>query len=357
MYNKPYLEKYRGRSSRHKCPACGDPSSFAYYLDGDTGEVIDKSVGRCNHESGCGYHYTPKQYFEDNPQLKDRKAASTPVVTVARRIDEAADRIDYIPFKYVSMSASYDNCLIEFLCGLLDIGSSQCPAIEKIMQDYAIGSSRNRGTVFWQIDIKGKVRAGKIILYDRYTGHRSHELGGVNWVHAILKKKGVLKSDFSLKQCLFGEHLLKMYPDKPVAVVESEKSAIIASAVFDSHIWLATGGKSQFSDKMDVLKGRDITLFPDVDGFHEWQKRADLLREKGFTVKVSDVLEKNATDEERKAKIDIADWIIAQLQQKAKNAWKTDRTALGRDNIIGYFRDQNPSFDLLVKSFSLIPVG
>ncbi len=355
MYNKPYLERYRGRSSRHKCPACGDPSSFAYYLDGDTGEVIDRSVGRCNHESGCGYHYTPKQFFEDNPHMIDRKTASTHVY--AKHIEKVADKVDYIPFWYVEMSASYDNCLIEFLCGLLDIGSDRSPSIEKIMQDYAIGSSRNRGTVFWQIDVTGKVRTGKIILYDRHTGHRSHEPGGVNWVHAILKKKKVLKSDFSLKQCLFGEHLLKMYPDKPVAIVESEKSAVIASAVFDSHIWLATGGKSQFSDKMDVLKGRDITLFPDVDGFQEWQKRAGLLREKGFTVKVSDVLEKNATDEERRSKIDIADWIISQLEQKAKNAGKTDCTVLGRDNIVAYFKNMNPAFDLLVKSFSLIPVS
>lgn len=58
-YNQPYLEKYTGRASRHKCPKCGDPHSFAYYLDGNTGLPIDKTVGRCNHESGCGYHYTP----------------------------------------------------------------------------------------------------------------------------------------------------------------------------------------------------------------------------------------------------------------------------------------------------------
>ena len=52
IYIQPYLEKYTGKSSRHKCPKCGDPHSFAYYLDGNTGEVIDKAVGRCNHESG-----------------------------------------------------------------------------------------------------------------------------------------------------------------------------------------------------------------------------------------------------------------------------------------------------------------
>lgn len=32
-----------------------------------------------------------------------------------------------------------------------------------------------------------------------------------------------------MKQCLFGEHLLLQYPTKPVAIVESEKSALIAS--------------------------------------------------------------------------------------------------------------------------------
>jgi hypothetical protein len=32
--------------------------------------------------------------------------------------------------------------------------------------------------------------------------------------------------DFELKQCYFGEHLLEKYPEKPVAVVESEKTAV-----------------------------------------------------------------------------------------------------------------------------------
>jgi hypothetical protein len=30
------------------------------------GEHIHPSVGRCNRESNCGYHYTPKQYFQVN---------------------------------------------------------------------------------------------------------------------------------------------------------------------------------------------------------------------------------------------------------------------------------------------------
>ena len=51
----------------------------------------------------------------------------------------------------------------------------------------------------------------------------------ITWVHALLKQKGVLPQECELTQCLFGKHLLKKYPDKPVILVESEKTAIIGA--------------------------------------------------------------------------------------------------------------------------------
>ena len=39
--------------------------SFTYYVD-ESGTPLHPSVGRCNHESSCGYHYTPKEYFHDH---------------------------------------------------------------------------------------------------------------------------------------------------------------------------------------------------------------------------------------------------------------------------------------------------
>ena len=63
------LQKYKGTSTRHTCPNCGDRRSFAYYVD-ESGTPLHPSVGRCNHESGCGYHYTPKQYFHDHPECR-----------------------------------------------------------------------------------------------------------------------------------------------------------------------------------------------------------------------------------------------------------------------------------------------
>ena len=48
--------------------------------------------------------------------------------------------------------------------------------------------------------------------------------------------------NYNLKQCLFGEHLLSEIPTKPVAIVESEKSALVATHYMPEFIWLATGG-------------------------------------------------------------------------------------------------------------------
>ena len=108
-----------------------------------------------------------------------------------------------------------------------------------------------------------RIRGGKIIPYNKEDGHRIKDKG-VNWVHSLLKKQGVFNQDWTLTQCLFGEHLLSLSAnrDKVVAVVESEKTAIICSVQYPDCIWLATGGKSQLSiDKMRVLANRGI-IFP-----------------------------------------------------------------------------------------------
>lgn len=114
-----------------------------------------------------------------------------------------------------------------------------------------------------------------------------------------------------MKQCLFGEHLISLEPDKPIAIVESEKSAIVASVYFPQYIWLACGGLSNLSfDKCKVLKGRNVILIPDLGGFIKWQTKAKELAST-IQVRVSDILEKIASDKERQAGWDIADYLIA----------------------------------------------
>ncbi len=65
--HKYILEPYKGMNTRYRCPDCQQrDKTFSLYIDTETGEHIHSRVGRCNRESNCGYHYTPKQYFQDN---------------------------------------------------------------------------------------------------------------------------------------------------------------------------------------------------------------------------------------------------------------------------------------------------
>ena len=184
-------------------------------------------------------------------------------------------------------------------------------AIDRIITDYRLASTPDQAIIFLQIDQDNQCHTGKIMQYDPATGHRikdENKPGRINWLHSILKRRKQLSPDWQLTQCLFGEHLLPRYPDKTVALVESEKTAIICAALMPQYLWLATGGKSQFNDRLRVLRDRKITAFPDIDAYHDWLRRtADFSH---LDLKVSDLLEKNATPEARAAHIDLADWLI-----------------------------------------------
>ncbi|KAA6338439.1 hypothetical protein EZS27_013557 [termite gut metagenome] len=352
-YNQPYLEKYTGKASRRECPKCHDKHSFACYLDGNTGEVIHRTVGRCNHESACGYHYTPKEFFIDNPKEKEGGKASTPVRSQpVKPVPPINTEPDFIPFRYVEKSASYQSAFVYFLCGLFDLYRLESPTIERLMSDYALGATKEGGIIFWQIDTQGRVRTGKIMRYDKESGHRIKESGGINWVHSLMKKQGLLPDNYNMVQCLFGEHLLRIYPDKVAALVESEKSALIASGVYPDYVWLATGGKSQLSTgKLKVLRGRTVIMFPDVDGYDTWKLKAKELEAMGCRVIVSDLLEKKASPEDRANKIDVADWLIRQLAIETVTEVKIGLSEAER--VLHCMETKNPVIRGLIEVFGL----
>ena len=66
------LERYRGRGTRYTCPQCGWKYTFTRYIDTENNnQYLSERVGKCNRLDKCGYHYTPKQYFTDNPHKRD----------------------------------------------------------------------------------------------------------------------------------------------------------------------------------------------------------------------------------------------------------------------------------------------
>ncbi len=197
-----------------------------------------------------------------------------------------------------SLKTSKTNNFLSFLQSILNPES-----ITEIREKYKIGTSGKwKGTtIFWQIDEKGRVRTGKMMLYDKTTGRKSK----VNWVHSVLKLP-----DYNLKQCLFGLHLLNSDKNKPIALVESEKSAIIATIAFPEFIWMATGGLMNLKyDMLKPLAKRKVILFPDAGCYDLWNDKVKYLP-KNIQFMISDLVKKKSSKKEKEEGWDIADYII-----------------------------------------------
>mgnify|MGYP000912404383 CR=1 FL=1 len=281
------LEKYAGRSTRHTCPHCEHAQVFARYID-ERGNYIAENVGRCNREDKCGFHLTPSEYFQNKgidykPTIQVEKKPLPPT--------------DYIPEEIMIRTLNTENYFIKFLTKYFS-PIELANTIEK----YRIGDTKDGKIIYWQIDNENRVRTGKMMLYNSDTGRRvKNQPHAFDWVHRHEKQP------FQLDQCLYGLHLINR--EKPIAIVESEKSAVIANLTMPKYTWMATGGKQNFR-LMEAVKGRDVTLFPDLGAFDQWNGHA---LKYGF--KISRVLENIATDEDRINGLDIADYVLNDLKK------------------------------------------
>ena len=92
-------------------------------------------------------------------------------------------------------------------------------------------------------------------------------------------------------------------------------------------------------------------MFPDVDGFEYWSNKAKEVETIGCKVVVSDLLEKNATDEDRANKIDIADWLIRSLSESTVTEVKT--AIKEAEKTLQAMIEANPALQLLIDTFNL----
>lgn len=309
-------------SKKYVCPGCSQ-KKFVRYRN-DSGDYLPESVGRCDRESKCGYHFTPKMFFEANPELAGqiiKPGASRPGSIIKPRSETIYQEkfspkppgfIDFELFKR-TLAKPAINCLVKFL---LNAFPEDAECVFETVKKYFIGSTREGKTIFWQIDDRGKIRTGKIIAYDPEKGKRRKDISP-GWVHAeTMKRQGKEPGDYNLKQCFFGEHLLSKYPGSPVAIVEAEKTALIASMCFPQFVWLAVGGKQNLkAEKLEIFKDRNIFLYPDADGFDKWREIAAEACEKGLWVNLSNWIERRATDDEKRGGSDLADYLIGEQRQ------------------------------------------
>ena len=307
------LEPYKGKITRHNCPSCKEKGCFSHYIDIDRIIEFPAHVGRCNRENNCGYHFTPKQYFEQNPEKAELIHDFPPRSQKVQQQKQVP--ISFINESIVSRSLTrYDqNKLFQFLTSVLETEQTL-----NLMKKYRVGTANYwpGATIFWQTDSSGKVRTGKIMLYDPSNGRRIKQPHNhISWVHSM-----VGGNEFNLKQCFFGEHLLNQNKALPIAIVESEKSALIASCYLPEFCWIASGGKyGCFRDEnLTVLEGRKIILFPDLGAFDQWNLKANHMQELGYEVEIFDYLERNASAQQRTEGYDIADFLL-QIQPKESN--------------------------------------
>ena len=300
------LQPYKGISSRCTCPECKQKRCFTRYIDTEGKILFPPYVGRCDHEQRCGYHYTPSDYFKDSPSAQEQLSEERKLIFIPK-VAEHPKPISYIPSEIVEASMQHYEANNIFRYLSLKFGREQTM---ELMKRYYVGTSRHwqGATVFWQIDSNGKARTGKIILYNPQTGKRvKQQFCYVTWVHSALRL-----ADFNLRQCFFGEHLLASEKDKPVALVESEKTALVCSIHLPHFTWIASGGKNGCLNEecLSILQGRTLSLFPDLEATDYWRSKIPTIRQLGIHAQLYDYLERAATDEQRKQGLDIADFLL-----------------------------------------------
>lgn len=322
------LDRRPGRSRlKTKCPSCGKERCLTLYVDVETGQPVGDTFGRCDHERTCGYDHRPTGRDVGDKDLwtsgnKCIKAFAPP---------SDSGIANCIPFSEFArtINPNEQNPMFKFLASLW--GKER---VSDIFRRYYVGTmdlwNWKGCSVFWQIDKNFVCRTGKVMEYNikvedgkevdiKRVKEGPDERPHVMYYHSIRSM------DFILKQCLFGEHLLSLYPkDKVVNLVEAEKTAIICAINKPDEIFIATGGLQNMRfETAGVLTGRRVVIFPDKGSAYDvWKERAGAILP-GFNTKVSDYLQ---DIQDLPDGADVADLIIrnkikerdGKLQEQAK---------------------------------------
>ena len=236
---------------------------------------------------------------------------ATPVNHRQRNVTPLAIQREYV-------ARSLDRNLHSDFVSYLKLLVADVDRIVDMVNAYQLGVTKDGHVIYWYIDKEGIARMGKVMAY-KPDGHRNKFYTPLS-IPKELSKRGELSTDYAIKQTLFGEHLLNLSTceGKTIGIVESEKSAVICSLCVPDLLWMATGSKGNLQEeRLSAIKERLAILFPDTDTdgktYSEWQSRASELNAKGWHLQACDYLERVATAEQRKDKIDIADLLIEDI--------------------------------------------
>ena len=302
------LDKTKPRK-KFTCPSCGKQRCFTRYIDMKTGEYVGDDFGICDRATHCGYHKRPtsSDINKGTPLFLSSHEINKGLLLSTQDYDDCIDPSTVLKY----MGGYENNKLFKYLSGVFGFDRTYAAFVK-----YRVGTIDLYGwrgaSIFWQIDNEWNVRTGKVMDYDEKTGHRvKGEWSHVTWYHSIEN------CDFNLKQCLFGSHLLDGLPeDTEVNIVESEKTAIIATICSPKSLFLSTGGLQNLrSEVMNILGDRKVIAYPDKGAaFFKWNdKIKDNLG--GMNITVNSYLENKKEVNEGD---DMADYLIIKELSKKK---------------------------------------
>ena len=317
-------------SKKFICPKC-NKKSFVKYIETETNDYLSDEFGRCDRQSSCQYFLTP-----------EKEQATFKVVDIPR------PETSFHEYNLVSQSGrNYkQNNFVQFLRTIFSDAQ-----VKEVILKYLIGTSKywNGATIFWQIDNDEKVRHGKIMLFNPETGKRVKDQNGngfINSVRSVLKLK-----DFNLNQCLFGLHLINETNTKTIALVESEKTAVLMSVFKPEYTWLSTGSKGGLKHEfLKPIKQYKIVAFPDKSEYKDWLDKATELNGFGFNIVVNDWLEQQSNYVDG---TDLADVYINE-KTTIEQSIKVEVNYSNTEQAIHRIQEYTPEIWELIKTFDLV---
>ena len=262
------------KGSKHViCPNC-QKKTFKRYVDNITGEIAGGRYGRCERINSCGYNCYPKLEAWEKDDLN---SWTPPAPQPPKPLDYVSKDIVEATFNQYKTNIFY-----MWLVKLFGIDKA-----DSLRADYNIGTAKGGGTIFWQEDRNGSVRTGKVMYYHP-NGKRIKERN--SWfLHSRIKE------DFNYRQCFFGLHLTT--PDKPVALCESEKTAILMSVFMPEYTWVASGGSEMLNlQRLNELPRLDM-VFPDNGQFEKWEQKTRIFINRQMDLSVDRAVESGLISE------------------------------------------------------------
>ena len=197
----------------------------------------------------------------------------------------------------------------DFFQPFIDAGRLTAEQMHRAAARYHLGKTRSGKPLFWMIDER----------QDPLDAHIASD----GWLSTMLKTRQPLLRRWCPIHCLFGQHLLSTLHSPPIAIVESEASAVVLSELFPDVLWMAYATVEHLDVALFApLRGRTVTLYPNTDPsfstylfFHDL---ADSIRGRyDLHVSVASILEDHATPAQKERCIDLLEFLSEATKGRA----------------------------------------